>query len=148
MAIVMAGLGSAPIRRLHRTWEGVSKIHMEMFKQMDTILESKVGGASCLVGGVSCFVGTQYAKIHTHTHHTHHTHTCTVQLQELQGQAQHHAHTCRALHWRLPQRPNIHRRRQPGLHPWRPHQPSQATAGEPTNPVLQDAISGHQIFIL
>ena len=45
MAIVMAGLGSAPIRRLHRTWEGVSKVHIEMFKQMDTILESKVGGA-------------------------------------------------------------------------------------------------------
>jgi hypothetical protein len=41
MAIIMAGLGSAPIRRLHRTWEGVSKVHMEMFKQMDTILESK-----------------------------------------------------------------------------------------------------------
>ena len=45
MAIIMAGLGSAPIRRLHRTWEGVSKVHMEMFKQMDTILESKVGVA-------------------------------------------------------------------------------------------------------
>jgi hypothetical protein len=41
MSIVMAGLGSAPIRRLQRTWDGVSKIHMEMFKQMDTILESK-----------------------------------------------------------------------------------------------------------
>lgn len=45
MAIV-AGLGSSPIRRLHRTWEGVSKQHMELYKHMDAILDTRVGGNS------------------------------------------------------------------------------------------------------
>lgn len=45
MAIV-AGLGSSPIRRLHRTWEGVSKQHMGLYKHMDAILDTRVGGNS------------------------------------------------------------------------------------------------------
>eukprot|EP00731_Ephydatia_muelleri_P006237 Em0003g485a len=40
MAVVVAGLGSAPIRRLHKTWEGVSKYHVDLFKEMDLLLES------------------------------------------------------------------------------------------------------------
>ena len=42
MAIIVAGLGSAPIRRLHKTWEGVSKQHVDYYKQMDTLLDSRV----------------------------------------------------------------------------------------------------------
>lgn len=42
MAIIVAGLGSAPIRRLHTTWELVPKPAMELFKQMDSILEERV----------------------------------------------------------------------------------------------------------
>eukprot|EP00731_Ephydatia_muelleri_P015580 Em0009g4a len=37
MAVVVAGLGSAPIRRLHKTWEGVSKYHVDLFKEMDLL---------------------------------------------------------------------------------------------------------------
>ncbi|KAL5502459.1 hypothetical protein EMCRGX_G009237 [Ephydatia muelleri] len=40
MAVVVAGLGSAPIRRLHKTWEGVSKYHVDLFKEVDLLLES------------------------------------------------------------------------------------------------------------
>ncbi|KAL5502445.1 hypothetical protein EMCRGX_G009220 [Ephydatia muelleri] len=40
MAVVVAGLGSAPIRRLHKTWEGVSKYHVDLFKEMDLLLDS------------------------------------------------------------------------------------------------------------
>ena len=39
---MMAGLGSASIRRLHRTWEAVGKPFDELYKEMDAILESKV----------------------------------------------------------------------------------------------------------
>ena len=42
MAIVVAGLGSAPIRRLHQSWAGVQKEHRDLFKEIDTILDSKV----------------------------------------------------------------------------------------------------------
>ena len=47
MAIVVAGLGSAPIRRLHSSWAQVPKADMEVFKDMDTVLDSRVseGGA-------------------------------------------------------------------------------------------------------
>lgn len=43
MAIVVAGLGSSPIRRLATTWEMVPKSDMELFKHMDSILEERVG---------------------------------------------------------------------------------------------------------
>jgi len=42
MAIVVAGLGSAPIRRLQQTWGQLPKSDMETFKEMDAILDSKV----------------------------------------------------------------------------------------------------------
>ncbi len=42
MAIVVAGLGSSPIRRLQASWDLVSKTDMELFKYMDSILEEKV----------------------------------------------------------------------------------------------------------
>ena len=42
MAIVVAGLGSAPIRRLHQSWAGVPKERRDLFKDIDTILDSKV----------------------------------------------------------------------------------------------------------
>ena len=42
MAIVVAGLGSAPIRRLQLTWRDVPKADMELFKEMDSMLDSKV----------------------------------------------------------------------------------------------------------
>ena len=42
MAIVVAGLGSAPIRRLHQSWAGVPKDRRDLFKEIDTILDSKV----------------------------------------------------------------------------------------------------------
>ena len=42
MAIVVAGLGSAPIRRLHQSWAGVQKERRDLFKEIDTILDSKV----------------------------------------------------------------------------------------------------------
>lgn len=42
MAIVVAGLGSSPIRRLAATWEMVPKADMELFKRMDSILEERV----------------------------------------------------------------------------------------------------------
>ena len=42
MAIVVAGLGSAPIRRLHSSWAQVPKADMELFKEMDTLLDSRV----------------------------------------------------------------------------------------------------------
>lgn len=41
MSVVVAGLGSAPVRRLTRTWDCVSKSHLEMFRQMDAMLESR-----------------------------------------------------------------------------------------------------------
>lgn len=42
MAIVVAGLGSAPVRRLHSSWSQVPKADMELFKEMDTLLDSRV----------------------------------------------------------------------------------------------------------
>ena len=42
MAIVVAGLGSAPIRRLHQSWAIVPKERRDLFKDIDTILDSKV----------------------------------------------------------------------------------------------------------
>lgn len=42
MAIVVAGLGSAPIRRLHQSWAGVQKERKDLFKEIDTLLDSKV----------------------------------------------------------------------------------------------------------
>ncbi len=42
MAIVVAGLGSSPIRRLAATWEMVPKADIELFKQMDSLLEERV----------------------------------------------------------------------------------------------------------
>lgn len=41
MAIIFAGLGCTPIRRLNRTWEGVSKTHLELFREMDAILQTE-----------------------------------------------------------------------------------------------------------
>ena len=41
MAIV-AGLGSSPIRRLRKTWEGISKQHMELYRSIDTIMDTRV----------------------------------------------------------------------------------------------------------
>ena len=41
MAIV-AGLGSSPIRRLRKTWEGISKQHMELYRNIDTIMDTRV----------------------------------------------------------------------------------------------------------
>ena len=42
MAIVVAGLGSAPIRRLQLTWGLVPKTDMESFKEMESILDTWV----------------------------------------------------------------------------------------------------------
>ena len=43
MSIVVAGLGSAPIRRLQSSWAQVPKADMELFKEMDAVLDSRVG---------------------------------------------------------------------------------------------------------
>ena len=48
MAIVVAGLGSAPIRRLKSSWAQVPKSDMELFHDMDAVLDSRVSGG---VGG-------------------------------------------------------------------------------------------------
>lgn len=42
MAIVVAGLGSAPIRRLHQSWALVPKESRDLFREIDAILDSKV----------------------------------------------------------------------------------------------------------
>lgn len=39
---IVAGLGSSPIRRLRKTWEAISKHHMELYKNMDTIMDTRV----------------------------------------------------------------------------------------------------------
>lgn len=39
---VVAGLGSSPIRRLRKTWDGISKHHMELYRNMDTIMDTRV----------------------------------------------------------------------------------------------------------
>ena len=42
MAIVVAGLGSAPIRRLTQSWAIVQKERKDLFKEVDALLDSKV----------------------------------------------------------------------------------------------------------